>query len=523
MKQSKAASARYILSAKMSKNHILSTLKKYFMVKATAGVSEKLSLVDSFSWGFYTNDLLAFRDADNNIKIWPADDLFDPDQALTVHADSPQAKFWWDYKATPERTLLKKILDLRALQTLAEGVLKIDNFNLQHEDGKTVVFFQLISFFRTASARIPLLRQAKLTALTGYQNEYQQTVELIEEQGGFVSNLNPVDSFLGAVGVIPNPYSVKPDLTIEAAMPARAVVNAIISQMIEKQRLTEQGILEDIDTEFLHHFRVSIRINRAAVAQLKEVYPEQDVLMLKERFGNLGKETNLLRDLDVFILDKSRYLSLLPKSLADGLLPMFDDFETDRANELKRISRWLSGDAYKKEINELQALFSKGYPAGETLWSERPAIELAVNKLKKRYKKIQKAALKITGDTPDAAIHSIRIDCKKLRYLLNFFGSLFDKKQLKLVEKQLKQLQNTLGIFNDLSVQQDFLENYLEKIEHKKTKDIYLIASLGGLIAILYQMHQLERKKCINELHIFSAEKNRQLFTQTFTVQGIAE
>jgi uncharacterized protein YoaH (UPF0181 family) len=97
--------------------------------------------------------------------------------------------------------------------------------------------------------------------------------------------------------------------------------------------------------------------------------------------------------------------------LADGLLPMFEDFENDRVNEVKRIAKWLSSEAYNKEIEELQALFAKGYSAGETQWSERPAIELAVSKIMKRYKKIQKAALKITHDTPDEDIHSIRIEC----------------------------------------------------------------------------------------------------------------
>mgnify|MGYP001827177200 FL=1 len=304
-------------------------------------------------------------------------------------------------------------------------------------------------------------------------------------------------------------------------MPARAAANSIISQMIEKQRLTEQGIIDDVDTEFLHHFRVALRMTRAAVAQLKEVYPEHDVLMLKERFGKLGRETNHLRDLDVFILDKPRYLTLLPESLSDGLLPMFDDFEQDRENEVKRIAAWLSGDAYKQEMEELENLFKKGYSAGETEWSERPSIELAINKITKRYRKIQKAALKINNDTPDSAIHSIRIDGKKLRYLLYFFGGLFDQKKIKRAGKQLKRLQDKLGLFNDLTVQRAYLEAYLDEIEHKESKDINLIAALGGLIATLYRMQKTERENCINELHVFSNEKNTHLFTEAFAAEGL--
>jgi len=288
--------------------------------------------------------------------------------------------------------------------------------------------------------------------------------------------------------------------------------------MLEKQRLTENGIIKDIDTEFLHHFRVALRMVRAAVAQLKVVFPEQDVIMLKDRFGALARNTNLLRDLDVFIMEKDYYLGLIPKSLSSGLLPMFDDFEKNRTSEVKRIAKWLSSKAYEKEITELQSLFKNGYCAIETQWSEVPSIELAVNRIQKRYKDIQKSAAIITADTPDRDIHSIRIDCKKLRYLLYFFDGLFDKKQQKITVEHLKSLQDKLGLFNDLTVQGEFLETYLDKIEHKSKKDIMLIAALGGLISALHSKQVQERKHCIEELSIFSNEQNRQLFKTTFVV-----
>ena len=521
MKDSKSSFSRYLLPEKMAKKDIIEALKTRFSVEESGGVDENVALLDSFEWGLYKNNFIAFRYDNNDIAMWPADELFDLDQALLIHSDNPQARFWWDFEATAERALLEKILDLRALLTLSEGVLKIEDFNLQDDNGKTLVFFQLISFYRAVSEHAPLFTQIKLTPVTGYNAEYEQTADLLEGLGGFKPRLNPADSLLSAIGVTPNPYSVKPDLAIEAAMPARAAANYIISQMLEKQRLTEQGIIDDLDTEFLHHFRVALRMNRAAIAQLKEVYPEQDVSMLKERFGKLGRETNHLRDLDVFILDKPRYLTLLPDSLSDGLLPMFDDFERDRENEVKRIAGWLSSTAYQNEMQELEALFKGGYSAGETEWSERPSIELAISKITKRYKKIQKAALLIDNDTPDEAIHSIRIDCKKLRYLLYFFSNLFDQQETKVAVKKLKHLQDRLGLFNDLTVQGQYLETYLNEIEHKEKKDIKLIAALGGLIATLHGMQKIERDNCTNELHVFSNKKNRQIFTHTFAAKGL--
>ena len=45
--------------------------------------------------------------------------------------------------------------------------------------------------------------------------------------------------------------------------------------------------------------------------------------------------------------------------------------------------------------------------------------------------------------------------------MLYFFNSLFDKKKVKKAICQLKVLQDVLGIFNDLCVQTEFLQDYL--------------------------------------------------------------
>ena len=52
-----------------------------------------------------------------------------------------------------------------------------------------------------------------------------------------------------------------------------------------------------------------------------------------------------------------------------------------------------------------------------------------------------------------------------------------------LIIKQLKKLQDNLGDFNDLYVQQESLKNFLK---NDKNMDI-TTSALGGLIAVLYQ------------------------------------
>ncbi|MFK5892386.1 MAG: CHAD domain-containing protein [Pseudomonadota bacterium] len=516
MKVSKQSYVRYLMPENMTKKHFLDSLKKSFVVNEVISKTETFSIIESFSWDLHKNRLMAIQHQNNNISLWNEQDLLDPDLSMDIGKINCQAKFWWDFPDSPARNILQDILKLRALYPVYHGLLKIEQFNLEDNDGKILVFCQLISIADPSKPRTYLMRQAKLIPVTGYTNENKYAIERLKELGGFKPKLPPLDSLLSAIGVTPQPFTIKPVLSISPDMPAREAASYIIAIMMEKQRLTEAGIIKDIDSEYLHHYRVALRMIRAAIVQLKEVFPEKEVVLLKQRFGSLAKETNYLRDIDVFLLDKNRYMNFLPESLRNGLLPMFSDFEISRVKEVKRISSWLSGKIYQQEMSELQSLFEKGYSTIETQWSERPSIELAVKKIQKRYKKIQIASTQITQSTPDEGIHSIRIECKKLRYLLYFFGNLFNKKQVKVAEKHLKSLQDKLGIFNDLAIQGEFLENYLNETEHKQKKDMMLIAALGGLISTLYTMQMQERNQCINELVIFSNTENRQLFKETF-------
>ncbi len=519
MKLSKIRQTRYLLPDSMTKKSFLDTLGQHFIVKQIENNLEKFALLDSFEWALYEHRIMAVRHENQRISLWfEEEDILDPDMAHNIEHISAKTRFWWEFPESSERDILKKLLDLRALYPVYEAMLRTEQFNLMDDDGKILVFCQLITISYPENIRTPILRMAKIIPVTGYKTENKQAIELLKSLGGFIPRLSPIDSLLGALGITPKPFSIKPGLKLDPKISSRTAASTIISIMIHKQRQTEHGVIKDIDSEFLHHYRVALRMIRAAVAQLKEVFPPQDVISLKQRFGALASETNYLRDLDVFILDKERYMGLLPPSLKDGLLPMFNDFEQSRAVEVKRIARWLSSRAYKQEMTELETLFENGYSALETHWSEQPIIELAVSKIQKRYKKIQKAASKITHNTADEDIHEIRINCKKLRYLLYFFGSLFNKKQVKVAGRHLKKLQNTLGIFNDLSVQTEFLENHLDQIEHQSRKNILLIASLGGLISSLHTMQMQEREKCIAALAVFSNGRNQGLFKQTFVL-----
>ena len=117
-------------------------------------------------------------------------------------------------------------------------------------------------------------------------------------------------------------------------------------------------------------------------------------------------------------------------------------------------------------------------------------------------------------------LHALRIDCKKLRYLLEFFASLFPPDEIEILVKQLKRLQDNLGDFNDLSVQRDYLLNISQAMPLEDDHARAALASIGCLVGVLEGEKTRVRGDFAQTFRIFAAKKNRKRFRQLFSEGG---
>jgi len=104
---------------------------------------------------------------------------------------------------------------------------------------------------------------------------------------------------------------------------------------------------------------------------------------------------------------------------------------------------------------------------------------------------------------------------------MEFFSSLFPKKLLKDLIKSLKRLQDNLGRFNDFSVQQEslkeFLANYTKK--HRNKNLIAMAESIGALIILLQQKQSHERNKIMHSFSHFTSPKIKKEFADAFHIE----
>ena len=202
--------------------------------------------------------------------------------------------------------------------------------------------------------------------------------------------------------------------------------------------------------------------------------------------------TGPTRDLDVYLLNRAAYLKRLPPALQPGLDAFFGELARRRQTEQKRLTRALRG----KKSKAMLVAWSRclhGQDRQPAPLAATPIRELAGRIILRRYKRVLQNGQALSVATPDAEVHRLRIECKKLRYAMEFFSSLYPKEEIQQVVRHLKKLQDILGDFNDLSVQQQMLRQALEELRVGSRRNLEQASALGGLLQSLFEEQQALR------------------------------
>ena len=152
-----------------------------------------------------------------------------------------------------------------------------------------------------------------------------------------------------------------------------------------------------------------------------------------------------------------------------------------------------------------------------TVHSHLPVGTLAGRIIPKRYRKICQLAGALAPESPDRDVHDVRLEAKKLRYLLEFFGDLYPPVTLKNLVKRLKGMQSVLGSFNDLAVQQESLRNYINEKAQREPQAIPLVLAVGSLLGILHLRQQEVRGQVAGALEQFADGQTQDLVKQLLT------
>ncbi len=302
-----------------------------------------------------------------------------------------------------------------------------------------------------------------------------------------------------------------PEIHLEVHQPTEEAVLVMVAELLRLARLQEKGLIEDIDTEFTHQYRVNLRKARSLLNLFKKELSPQRYRALQMPLKNMAKTTNRLRDLDVFLRDQDDYRAMLPETFQPGLDDLFKQLKHRRRQVWRNVSATLASEDYRDSTEQLEQL-TKEPPDFSTKISRIPVKKRVSRRILSQYRKIRQCGAHIDAATPADQVHELRIEAKKLRYLLELFAGLFSYDQVRRLIKALKKLQDNLGRYNDYSSQCIFLESLLYGAGTKTAER----DAISGLIAVLYSKQTNEREQVVDMIAAFSGTKVAEQFQQLF-------
>lgn len=267
---------------------------------------------------------------------------------------------------------------------------------------------------------------------------------------------------------------------LKPAQSTASALRTLHETLLAQMNSQVSGTAEDVDIEFLHDLRVSSRRARSLLQTMRGHLVDEKQAYAIDTNRWIGQQTTDLRDLDVYLADFPALEKAVSAELAGALEPFKAALKSQRVRALRQV-RALLKSARFKTYQSGWASALKDKEAFHKSAHSVPIFETASAAILKRYTRICKDGSKITSDTPAEALHDLRKEGKKLRYLLEFFASLYPSELVKPRIASLKKLQDLLGAYQDCAVQAEFLETKAVALRQDTKVPAETLMAMGAL------------------------------------------
>ncbi|NNN13630.1 MAG: CHAD domain-containing protein [Acidimicrobiaceae bacterium] len=333
---------------------------------------------------------------------------------------------------------VKTITGDRALIKLAELKTSIVRIWLVDEFEKRLGLFEIRSCTETnLSWIIPRARTGYLLEFSSITDSLRQVFE------PWMSMPEDFDMWrfsLLAIGRKPFDYTPSFSVRLEPDTPASKGIGSLLLYLHSSATKNLDGMVKDLDPEFTHDFRVSIRRARSIIAASSSLLDNAMAKQLRSSLGQLANLAGQVRDLDVSI----ESIATIPELNNDSTKMALQQLREEARNELLR----LSNQGYITEILGQWHRF-----ATEAFLSQIPKEASISQAARSQLLEARSSMLKVSNkkriESDHESLHDLRKKAKALRYLLEGYSSLLDPRRASTAVSDLKGLQDYLGKLQD--------------------------------------------------------------------------
>ncbi len=463
------------------------------------------SYYDSFDWRLYKHQLIAEQLRSKQQSSFLLRNL-DSEKIIAETDLKDIPKFSQQFENQEIANILNPILKIRALTKIC--TIDYDSYviGINDENGELIakLTFEQYELFGN---------RLLLEAAPNQQKKIGKIIKILKKEFTISTSKESVFSkALKSQGRKPKDYSAKLDLQLAKNQRADLACQSIYSQLLKTIKNNEHGVINNTDTEFLHDFRTAAHKTQTGLRQLDNVFPESDQNYFLKFFDWLAEISNETRDLDVHLLSfQQQYQANSAKD--KKVLASFHDFlSTKQQQSQKQLADLLKSADYLTGLHEWERFLDRNIDKGEPIKHAKTAIKkLADKRLKKIYLKFLVQGFECLKTESDSSLHELRKLIRKLRYLCEFFASLYSENKINSLLSDLKHIQELLGLEHDLSIQISHWTEFQE--QHKNKTDALIITSMIDNLNFEKQKIAQEFSALFTE---FSSIKNQKMVDNLF-------
>jgi CHAD domain-containing protein len=442
-------------------------------------------------------------------------------RSAAEHRRAPRKLFAGELSEGPLRDLLDPIVEVRALTLIARVGSHVHPMRVLDDEAKTVVRLAVEEpeLVGAGGARSRMEARLRVVPVRGYDKALDRTRRILEQELELTEAAVSirVEAVIAAGGT-PGGISSKLEPRQRREEPAEQAAAGALAGPLATMSATLPGTIADVDSEFLHDFRVAVRRTRSLQRQLAPVFPPEPLAHFRSEFRWLQQATGPVRDLDVHQLDLSAFRAASPPTVAADLEVLADMLAQRRRAEFRRMVRALKSRRTQEVLDGWASFLHKlpDSPAHGRPDAGKPIADLAATRIRKVYRQMVKMGRAIDDESPPEALHDLRKKGKELRYLLEFFSGLFPEDVVKPMVRTLKSLQDVLGRYQDQEIQAATLRALGVDLGGREGGPAALMA-MGVLVRSLDQDHADARAEFQERFDRFAVKDQRKLVKATFS------
>lgn len=505
---------QYILPDRYYQQHLINDLADDYIVREEQSMLKSITYYDTFDWRLFNKALVLFK-CENRLFLRK---LF---KKKTIHeaAIDFSPVFLKDVPDCELKKRLTPVIEMRALIKLVKVNSSLKVHHILNRNQKEVICLIYEEMRSPQEGGEDLLAACLwLPKIKNSQKDLQQLAERFKKLG--ITKGKKEDPYFKALKSVkknPGDYTSKLKIQLHPGMRSDEAAKTIFRYLSQTIKVNEINIKKDLDTEFIHDFRVAVRRTRTALGQIKSVFPRETTQKFKKDLAFVGKLTNQLRDLDVCLLNEEKYKASIPDALRGDIAPLFEHLTQIRFNVFKEVITQLESTKYLHIMKDWETFINESHTDSSSASSAKiPIVDLARKRIFTQYQGIIKTGSQILEDPAEEKLHALRIKCKKLRYMMEFTSSLFSKKKIRKLIKQVKKLQQNLGHFNDMHVQMDHLKYIARQLPADDQKSRNTLIATRSLIGTLDGEKQAAKNMFSKTFKAFAASSNRSAFQELF-------